>query len=83
MINGETLRRKLERSDNRIGRALSQGASDLDLLREVYLASLCREPTAAERTRMLAHAQSSAARRKNWEDIVWAIFNSKEFLLRH
>jgi len=83
MINGETLRRKLERSDNRIGRALGQGASDVDLLREVYLASLCRDPTAAERTRMVAHAQSSAARRENWEDIVWAIFNSKEFLLRH
>ncbi len=83
MINGETLRRKLERSDNRIGRALARGDSDLDLLREFYLASLCREPTAAERARLLAHAGSSAARRKKWEDIVWAIFNSKEFLLRH
>ncbi|MGO9919854.1 MAG: DUF1549 and DUF1553 domain-containing protein [Isosphaeraceae bacterium] len=83
MINGETLRRKLERSDNRIGRALEDGASDADLLREVYLAALCREPTAAEQARMLAHARSSAARRKNWEDIVWAICNSKEFLLRH
>jgi len=83
MINGETLRRKLERSDNRIGRALREGGSDAELLREVYLAALCREPTAAEQARMLAHARSSAERRKNWEDIVWAICNSKEFLLRH
>jgi hypothetical protein len=83
MINGETLRRKLERSDNRIGRALGQGTSDSDLLGEIYFASLCREPTAAERAQMLAHASSSGSRRKNWEDIVWAVLNSKEFLLRH
>jgi hypothetical protein len=83
MINGETLRRKLELSDNRIGRALRQGISDSDLLCELYLAALCREPTATERARMLSHAGSSAGRRKSWEDIAWAILNSKEFLLRH
>jgi hypothetical protein len=83
MINGETVRRKLEGRDNRIGQALSRGMTDLDVLREIYLAALCREPTASEQARMLAHAKSSADRRKTWEDIVWAVLNSKEFLLRH
>jgi len=83
MINGETLRRKLERSDNRFSRAIEKGVSDPDILSEIYLASLCREPTAAERTRLLAYARKSASRRDRWEDIIWAILNSKEFLLRH
>ena len=41
MINGETVRKKLEETDNRIGRRLASGVTDLDLLSEFYLAALC------------------------------------------
>ena len=39
MINGETVRRKLERDSNRIGKRLEAGASDAELLSEIYLAA--------------------------------------------
>ena len=48
MINGPTVRRKLDAADNRIGRLLAAGVGDRDLLDEVYLAALCREPKPAE-----------------------------------
>jgi hypothetical protein len=85
MISGETVRRKLESPDNRIGRRIAQGTADPIFLRELYLASLCREPSEAEAAKMLAHVRTGGPgdRRKNWEDIAWAIINSKEFLLRH
>jgi hypothetical protein len=83
MINGETVRRKLEISSNRIGRRLSGGASDQDLMTEFYLAALCRVPTEAESAAVSAHIGRSSDRRKAWEDVVWALLNSKEFLLRH
>ena len=42
MINGETVRKKLETSSNRIGKCLDAGRSDSEILDEVYLAALAR-----------------------------------------
>jgi hypothetical protein len=83
MINGATVRNKLELPSNRIGQRLESGASDPDLLSEVYLAALCREPTQGERRAATAHIASARRRRPAWEDVVWALINSKEFLVRH
>ncbi len=83
MINGPTVRRKLDAADNRIGRLLAAGVGDRDLLNEVYLAALCREPKPAEIAEVNRFLSRAKERRSAWEDIVWALLNSKEFLLRH
>jgi hypothetical protein len=83
MINGETVRKKLEMGSNRIGKCLDAGRSDSDILNEVYVAALARLPTQSERTAVTRHIGRGKDRRKAWEDVVWALLNSKEFLLRH
>jgi hypothetical protein len=83
LINGEGVRNKLEAEDNRIGRLLKSEASDDAILEELMLASLSREPTASERAGFLEHVRHAGDRRKAWEDVAWALVNSKEFLLRH
>jgi hypothetical protein len=83
MINGETVRRKLEKSSNRIGQWIDAGRTDADMLEELYLAALSREPTVAECSGVTGHLKRGLDRRKAWEDVVWALLNSKEFLLRH
>jgi len=83
LINGEAVRVRLEAPDNRIGRLLRAGLDDPTILAEVYLATLGREPGDAERAGALAHLAKAPDRRKAWEDVAWAILNSKEFLLRH
>jgi Protein of unknown function (DUF1549)/Protein of unknown function (DUF1553) len=83
LINGESIRSKLLDDDNRIGRLIRSGAADPAILDEIYLAALGHEPDATRRTAILDHVGRSADRRKAWEDVTWALLNSKEFLLRH
>jgi hypothetical protein len=83
MINGPTVRGKLDAGDNRIARLLAARVDDRAILDELYLAALCREPRPAERTAALGHIRRAPDRRAAWEDIAWALLNSKEFLLRH
>ncbi len=83
MINGQSVRRKLEDPDNRIGRLMERPAKAEEILDELYLAALCRQPTTAERASILAHVKRASVPRDAWQDVAWAILNSKEFLLRH
>jgi hypothetical protein len=83
LINGESIRRQLTASNNRIGKLLDSRADDATILKEVYLAALAREPSYAERQMASGHLAKAKDRRKAWEDVVWAVLNSKEFLLRH
>ena len=83
LINGEAIRAKLTDENNRIGRLIRSNATDPEILDELALAALGHEFDATRRARFLEHVGKSTDRRKAWEDVAWAILNSKEFLLRH
>ena len=80
MFNGESLRKKLCEKKNRIGRLLDAGAKDDAILDELFLAALGRLPDAEEKKQAFAHLHSEKDRRKAWENLAWALLNSKEFL---
>lgn len=82
MITGELQNAMIRDPDNRIGRMLEANKSDSEMLEAFYLAALSRPPTDAEARKLLTYVHASGNRRKAWEDVVWALVNSKEFLLR-
>lgn len=82
LITGELMNSLVKDADNRIGKMLSAGKADAEMLDELYLAALCRKPTATEAKKLLAYLSEAKDRRAAWEDVLWALLNSKEFLLR-
>jgi Protein of unknown function (DUF1553)/Protein of unknown function (DUF1549)/Bacterial Ig-like domain (group 2) len=85
LINGPSVKDKLTRRDNRIGKLLAADRPDTELLDELYLATVARFPTDQERTAALLFLAKTrpSGRRQAWEDVQWALLNSKEFLFRH
>ncbi len=83
LINGPTINDKIRKPDNRLGQLLAANKSPAEVLDELYLAALCRTATAPEAQAALSHVEKAEDKRKAWEDVLWAILNTREFLFRH
>jgi hypothetical protein len=83
LINGPTINDKVRNPDNRLGKLLATKAPDAEILNSLYLATLSRPPAEGEVKVALEHVVKAADKRRAWEDVQWALLNSKEFLFRH
>jgi hypothetical protein len=83
LINGPTINDKVRNPNNRLGKLLTRKAPDTEILNSIYLATLSRLPVEGEVKASLEHVAKSPDKRKAWEDLQWALLNSKEFLFRH
>jgi hypothetical protein len=66
--------------------AQGEGSKPVDtanLIRTTYLRTVCRPPTAEEIARAQTHVAEASSTAEGIGDLVWALFNSKEFLLNH
>jgi hypothetical protein len=82
LISGPEIAHMLAEPDNRIGALIKSGKNDADIVTALYWSALTRPPTVEERSAMVNHIQDSKDRRKGLEDVVWALLNAKEFVLR-
>ena len=57
--------------------------ADDKLTEELYLAAFARLPTAAESAKVAAHLKKAGDRSEAVRDVVWAVLNTREFLLQH
>ena len=82
ILNGDTLVQKLEAKGNRLEKQLEANASNELLIEDLFLTTLCRFPTDAERSRLLTilAAAPPEERRQAIEDLYWSVLSSKEFL---
>jgi hypothetical protein len=54
-----------------------------ELVREAYLRTLSRQPTEDEMAKSLAYLSDSATLSAGLRDILWALLNTKEFIVNH
>ena len=83
LFNGATIHSKLRDPQNRFRQALAAGRSSEEVLRELYLAALCRPPSEIEQQTALQHLATRDDPAAAFEDICWALLNTDEFLFQH
>lgn len=86
LISGETLQRQITAKGGRLDQWLQDPSlGDEEIVRRLFLSALVRPPDARELSLALEpiRAKGSAARRQAFEDVLWSIFNSKEFIFNH
>ncbi|HSI36948.1 MAG: DUF1549 and DUF1553 domain-containing protein [Phycisphaerae bacterium] len=82
MVSGPGVSALLASPDSRIAKWIESGASAETLIDDVYWSALSRPASDDERTALAGHIAKSTDKRKAVEDVLWAILNSKEFVLR-
>ena len=87
LMNGESLRDKVEADGNILSELLGQDLGDDQVLAAIYERAYARPPTESELSRITDFIASERAagreRRRAFENVLWAVLNSKEFQLNH
>ncbi|GIW92054.1 MAG: S-layer protein [Pirellulaceae bacterium] len=84
LLNSAEIQGKLTANDGRAARLAADQNRPLDQrIRELYLVSFSREPTSEEVAIAQGYIEKTGDARRAFEDIVWALINTKEFLFNH
>jgi len=95
LLNAKDIQQKLAADSGRPAQSAGDSRSDEEKLRELYLLAYSREPSAEELTLAKTHLEKprkapdgqpldeAKNKRAGYEDIVWAVLNTKEFLFNH
>jgi len=90
LINSDSLYKQLSGDTGRAARLASETKVDVnDKVRALYLTAFARTPKDDERQRVTVYlnkaaGQADAAKlRAKYEDVIWALVNTKEFLFNH
>jgi hypothetical protein len=83
MMNSDLLTRVASANPRSLlGGILLANPQDDDAVDELYLRVLVRYPTDRERELFAAHREQSRSRGEAYEDLLWALLNSTEFLTK-
>ena len=80
ILNGDTITTKLSDKNGRIAKLLAAKTPDEKIIEELYLASLCRSPRPEEVAVAQEFVKSSESPQVGYQDLLWALICSKNFL---
>jgi hypothetical protein len=83
MLNSESVQQKLKSQDCVLAPLLKSGKPDAEILDTLFLSALARHPSAAESKSILDAIKQSPKRDEAFQDALWALLNSEEFLFDH
>jgi hypothetical protein len=80
LIGGDTIDGRIRSDKSTLARMLTQNKSDREIVEQLTLSAVSRMPTAKELEVAAESVRTAASRRAGFEDYLWALLNSKEFL---
>jgi hypothetical protein len=84
LLNSKEVQAKLSGDANRPAAMAASSQEMTELVQELYLTALSRAPTAEELNTAVSYVSGRQDRKREaFEDLVWAMINSKEFLFNH
>ncbi|HEX4612020.1 MAG TPA: DUF1549 domain-containing protein [Urbifossiella sp.] len=78
-----TISNKLAIGTGRVQQLAKAKLSEDELVEEAFLATLSRPPRADEKAAAVAHVRTAPTRLAATTDLVWALINTREFILNH
>jgi hypothetical protein len=79
-LNGDLVTAKIAGANGRVARLLADKKAHDDIVNELYLATLSRFPNAKEQTVWRQQLAESPSVKAFYEDLLWSLLNSKQFL---
>ena len=82
---GDTVNEKLRQSAEKgaLARQLSSGKTDPEVAEHFYLAALARPPEPDEKDHCLSVVARADNRAQGWQNVLWALLSTNEFLYNH
>lgn len=82
LLNGSTAHAKVSQGGV-VKRLLDEGRTPEQIIGDLYVRCLTRQPTPEETTNLMAIVNESANPQQGLEDVFWALLNSREFIFNH
>jgi len=86
LMIGRVLNSRISERNGFLMKSIEESSSDLEILEQLYLIAYSRSPNQLEQKFWLekfTDGLGDASREKLWQDIMWAILNSREFVTNH
>ena len=83
VLAGGTYNQKVSAEGGRVDGLVKRGASNDEIIEELYLAGLARFPADRERTLLKTMITGAESWRKAIEDLMWGVIASREFAYNH
>ena len=82
-LNGDIVASKIALKTGRVQRLLAEKTPHRDIVTDLYYATLCRAPSSAELSASEGLLSEYPSPNECYEDLLWALMNSKAFLFVH
>jgi hypothetical protein len=83
LVGGDVVDGKVSHLNGYLSRLLELAPAPDEIVDFLYMRTLCRPPTAEEKSHWESELAGAASLREAAEDLFWALLNSREFAFNH